>query len=219
MNKKVMSKQALSVAICSISMLTLTGAMAVLPGNAFGYTVFLNDFTGDDASVQLDITGDGTSSITFNVQVLDPDFADLRGIWFDFDPFPTTPGDLTVTGADVTSFVFDEDNVGDLGNGANTNPIADWDGGVEIGLQGIGGGDDFYSTSFVVSSTSENLFLGTRFGGRLTSVGPTGDDREGSSKLVGNFTPPDNPIPEPATMLLFGVGLAGLAGVRRRRNN
>lgn len=34
----------------------------------------------------------------------------------------------------------------------------------------------------------------------------------------GGEPPPNGEIPEPATMLLFGAGLAGLAGVRRRRN-
>ena len=37
--------------------------------------------------------------------------------------------------------------------------------------------------------------------------------------LYYNFTPPEtDPVPEPTTMLLFGMGIAGLAGTRLRRN-
>ena len=44
----------------------------------------------------------------------------------------------------------------------------------------------------------------------------TYNDKELSNMIVYG-DPGDTPVPEPATMLLFGTGLAGLAGVARRR--
>lgn len=178
-------------------------------GTVFGFPVYLYDFTGADAEVLMEITGNGTDSITFDVQVINPDNADLRGIWFNFDPFPLVPANLTVTGSDVTDYSFIIDGVVDLGGGATINPEGPFDAGVEIGLSGVGGGDYFHSTSFSVGYT-EAIYLGGDFGARLTSVGVDGED---SSKLVGTAAP----VPEPATIILIGTGLLGLAGVSRKK--
>ncbi|MFT5700199.1 MAG: hypothetical protein ACI8ZB_003070 [Desulforhopalus sp.] len=39
------------------------------------------------------------------------------------------------------------------------------------------------------------------------------------TNVLGDTTGTKDPAPEPATMLLFGTGLAGLAGILRKKNN
>jgi len=42
---------------------------------------------------------------------------------------------------------------------------------------------------------------------------------EGFAFEADNIALANNPVPEPATMLLFGTGIAGLAGIARRKRN
>ena len=126
----------------------------------------------------------------------------------------------------------DTNDVINLGGGNNLNgggTPCPCDFGIDIGMPGIGGGDDFQSATFeIYHMDGDDLmteFVGQAIGVRVTSVGLPGSSRNGSSKLSGEIPPPDGgppdppseTVPAPAPLALLGIGLLGAALTRSRR--
>ncbi|PSB14680.1 hypothetical protein C7B76_15515, partial [filamentous cyanobacterium CCP2] len=196
---------------------SLAAALTVFASsaNAASLTFDANQFTGNTSkvSITLDDTAAGAGKIQFTVGFAadSPTIGDFRGIFFNISDNSLLSG-LRITGPHVTTYVTGNGNISSVGN-ANLNGDGNshsFDVGVEIGRNGLQGGkDDIQFTTFTLSHTSQNLdlslFAQQNFGFRITSVG-TGNNREGSSKLIGTspdlppvvVQPPASPSPAPA---------------------
>ena len=180
-------------------------------------------------SVDLEVIFDDSSNagfITGTVNVLpggaDGDLGDIRGVYFDLVNLP-----MGVTAADVLAAISGPDITGTVLNGqlsgdASINPLGPFDIGLEIGGPGIGGGDDFLSTTFLINLglISPDITLANfgAVGVRVTSIG-TGDDREGSGKFI-DTTPDDggggpSEVPEPGTYALAVSAFTAMVAYRR----
>ena len=182
--------------------------LSFLPILTYGSTFSASDFAGADAELLISITGNGTKSITFDLQVIQPAYADIQGFWFSFNLFPSTLPAVEA-GGDWTLATMGDDMVGSLGGDTEISPLGPFDFGIRFG-------DDtnntLTSTSFTISNL-ENMFLDNTFAALLTFVTDSEEAPTSFSKLVGITTP----IPEPSTMLLLGFGLLSLAGINRKK--
>jgi len=147
-------------------------------------------------AVVVTISESADGSLSFTINVVGSYTGDLRGFFFDLAN-ESRIGTLSVTNtsAGFTEFRQGNDNVTDLGNGANMQGLVGSDGGydagIEVGTAGIGK-DDYQSFSFRLASSAGALtlddFANVDFGVRLTSVGEADGSRDGAARLLEHTT-------------------------------
>lgn len=203
-----------------------TVCMLAAPLSAGAYMVDLTSHEGKTGGSWVEVTGDGTNQVRFDLGLADGTIADMRAFFFDVSSYM----DEGIEEIRVDSLVdrngdFTRDNVitnwPTVSGNAGMQGAGSFEYGIEFGHGGIGGGKgDIRAISFTVFSDDILDIDESNLGMRLMSFG---DGRNDSRKMIGSYEPSDSgpgpgpaSVPEPASALMIGLGLAGLAGFRKR---
>ncbi|MBU1342028.1 MAG: PEP-CTERM sorting domain-containing protein [Proteobacteria bacterium] len=190
---------------------------------SFGFKSITNNLAGDaaigSAQLHVDLTADGSDKILFTFVNDGPFASSITDIYFDdddallswnqfqYDPvggvdFSVGANPPNLPGGNAPAFNFSANHSYDSNPPAQPN--------------GVNPGESLGIRFTINNSTFDNIITALTMGDLRVGIHVQGFATGGSESFVN--TPPDdtNPTPEPATMILLGFGLIGLAGIGRR---
>lgn len=169
-----------------------------------------------EAQLSMDVTWDGTFAV-FKFSNSGPEASSITDIYFDDDVPMLLFADFNESGLGVD---FSEGASPSNLPGGNTYSFTSdyaYDSDPPAQPNGVNPGE-WLEIVFNLSNgyTFQNILDSLYDDTMRVGIHVQGFENGGSESFIAD---PGDPVPEPATMLLFGAGLAGLAGTRFRRKN